>query len=73
MVSVTSFQALTLTRRHHKLQYFTLFTDKLCSSVIKAYLLISLSTHPLKCRTDVEVERHRQGTDRHIDTYIVVV
>lgn len=65
---------LTLARRWHKLHCFTLFTDKLCSDIVKAYLF-SLSTHPLKSfrGSEIEVRRHRRGIDRHIDTYVIVV
>lgn len=56
MVSVMRFEVLTPARRWYKLYHFTLFTDKLCSDVIKAYLFSSLSILPLKSFSGTELE-----------------
>lgn len=75
MVSVMRFEVLTLVRRWYKLHCFTLFTDKLCSDVIKAYLFSSLPTHPLKSfsGTEMEVESTDEVWRRDIATNVIEV
>lgn len=75
MVSVMRFEVVTPARRWYKLcNHFTLYTDKLCSDVIKAYLFSSLSTHPLKSvEQRWKLGAELRGVERDIATYVIEV